>query len=275
MNQPRIVRILASVRLASGRSPGHDYELVHAVVRSSPDSEETRESVLLRRVRDGSSLEEHALEIDVQDLAGFHSNWTRFLTDVLWRRAEAGDDDSHAALKKIQSSGAPAPAAPPAQAPPVISASGGRFGDRAKKSELVFQSSMGSKKASGSPPAPTQPSPLSPEKPDAFAIPEDFQVVGFNLSSPPTVDGILRLLEAQPGCLVVVAQKTVAERAEEYIRRRQSGVVKGEPDSFSPIVVERTKQRIPAAQKKFRSSLAGGLARAAGDLNSAVWIPPL
>jgi hypothetical protein len=274
MNQPRIVRILASVRLASGRSPGHDYELVHAVLKPSPDSEETRESVLLRRVGDGSLADEHALEIDVKDLAGFQSNFTRFVTDLLWRRAEAGDDDSHAALKKIQASNGPAPAAPPAEGPPVISASGGRFGDRAKKSELVFQSSMGSKKASGPPPGSPQAPSLVPEKPDAFAIPEDFQVVGFNLSSPPTVEGILRLLEAQPGFLVVVAQKAVAERAEEYIRRRQSGAV-GEPDSFSPIVVERTKQRIPAAQKQFRSSLAGGIARAVGDLNSAVWIPPL
>jgi len=207
-----------------------------------------------------------------RDLPALHAEWTRFVTDVLWRRAESGDKEAEQALQRIKKEGAPPPAAPAAPAAPHdaedfhISASGGRFGVRTKMGPEI---SAGPRKAVGAPPP--APAPEEPKKP---RLPDEIQVVGFTLSTPPSADGLLKLLQSQPKHLIVVAPAPVAKRAEDFIADLKSGAVKGAPTTFSPIVIRRGAAKGATQAKKLRGELAAGIARLLGDLNSALWILP-
>lgn len=266
---PRIVRVLASVRVPSSHGPDVDYEIVHAVVRLGEDPDATHESVVLRLNVGDTARDDLVAEVLVQDLPAVHATWSRFVTDVLWRRAEVGDAAARAALQKIQAPGAP----PPAAAAPAafeISASGGRHGVRTKLSEGSAPEpaiSAGPRKRTAEPP----PAPAEPEGP---AVPESYEVIGFNLSTPPSPDGLMRALLEHPEALVVVAPMAVAKRADAYLRDLKSGAAKGDPDTFTPIEVPRGSHKNPVAVKKLRAALAGAIARVLGDPNAALWILP-
>lgn len=322
MIPPHIVRVLASVRIPSGHGPDVDYELVHAIVSSGAGHKDQHESVLLRIVVGNAPKNDRSAEILVQDLPAVLAQWERFVTDVLWRRAEAGDTAARAALERIEKSNAPAPiqyVAPPggASSPIVISASGGRFGHQVapppaipvKKEKKVGETapeapiipSVSSSPAdarkvfgqlmqesaptatvpetprpSDSPFATPRPSasPLGGETRSRQFVPDRYQVIGFNLSSPPTADGLMRPLQAATDHLIVVAPMTVAKKAEDFIKELKAGTVRGRPKDFEPIVVRRSLPDGPIPSKKLRAELAGGIARLLGDPNSALWILP-
>ncbi len=263
----RPVRVLASVRVPSSHGPDVDYEIVHVMVRAATG--ETREAVVLRLNVGDAPRDDLPPEILLEDLPAVHAQWTRFVTDVLCRRAEAGDRDAQAALEKVRRQGPP-PAAgpPPAETPFIIAASGGRFGARDKAASASVSPGPRKSAAPSAPPAPPAEEPRKPR------VPDDCQVIGFNLSTPPTADGILRALQAQPESLVVVAPMAVAKKAEDFIRDLKSGAAWGNPTSFSPLVVRRGSSRNPVAVKKLRAELAGAIARMLGDPNSALWILP-
>jgi hypothetical protein len=270
---PHVVRVLASVRVPSGHGPDVDYEIVHAIVSSGPDARVTHESVLLRLAVGPSAKNDRAAEVLVQDLPAVSAQWTRFVTDVLWRRAQAGDADAQAALEKLQKQAAPPPMygvpAAAAPAPIVISASGGRFGPKGANPDAAPIISMGSKKAS----APASPPPAAAEEARRPVVPDQYQVIGFNLSAPPTADGLMRPIQAHPDQLIIVAPMAVARKAEDFVRELKAGSAKGRPTTFAPIVIRR-RDGGPVPHKKLRAELAGGIARMLGDPNSALWILP-
>lgn len=287
MSARRIVRILASVRIPSGHGPDLDYEIVHAMVASEGEGAAAHESVILRFAEGQEALNDVAPEILSSDLPALHAEWTRFVTDVLRRRAQAGDKDAQTAYEKMQRQTAPPSRAAAhgvvsEESPVVISASGGRFGVRTKmtetpKPETAAIVSMGPRRASarvvelsgsGAPPPPPPPEPPKP------VIPSQVEIVDFGLSNPPTVEGLMRLLQAKPEHLIVVAPLAVAKRVEDFIRDTRSGAIKGRPTTFSPIVIHRGGKLSPAAQKKLQTEIAGGIPVLIGDMNSALWILP-
>src|SRR5207249_4562897 len=157
-------------------------------------------------------------------------------------------------------------------APPVIvSASGGRYGVRPKVAESTPANafpavSMGPKRGSAPPP----PEVATPEEPTQPLIPDEVQVIGFNFSMPPSPEGLLDAIQQQPRHLVVVAPAAVAKRAEDYINDLRSGAVRGQPTTFTPIIVRRTSHKGLVPNKKLRAELAAGIVRLLGDLNSAL-----
>jgi hypothetical protein len=276
MNPPRIVRILASVRVPSGHGPDIDYEMVHAVVAPAANPATMHESVFLRLVAGDASRNDLVAEILARDLPAVHLEWTRFVSDVFRRRAQAGDPEAQAALEREQRTAAPRVSATPEAPPVIVSASGGRFGLRTKLSESARADaapgvSMGPKKAPGPAPAPEAPAPDAPKKP---ILPDEIQVIGFTISTPPSAEGLLGTLQRQPRHLVVVAPSSVAKLAEDFIRDLRSGAVRGQPTTFTPIIVRRTSPKGPVPTKKLRAELAAGIARLLGNLNSALWILP-
>lgn len=289
MPLPRIVRVLASVRVPSSYGPDVEYEMVHAVIRPDPDSPATAETVILRFSGTEGMYRGGPAEILAQDLPAVHGQWTRFVFDVFARRAEAGDADAQAALERLQRPAVPGPAAPDAApAAPVISASGGRFGPRAKAPappppEPVPVISAGPKKAparlpeaDAPPTVPFEQAAFAPEKPGPAVpgipeVPKDYQVIGFHLSTPPTAEGLLAHIAAHPHDLIVVAPAAVAAKAETYINEVKSGRVSGPPAAFSIVVVRHPEN---FSYKKLRAELASALLRMLGELNSAVWILP-
>lgn len=268
LTPPRIVRILASVRIPSTHGPDLDYELIHAVIADPDGGGGTHESVLLRMASGEAARNDLAPEILTKDLPAVHAEWSRFLSDVLSRRAEAGDAEARAALDRLQKPAAARPAAAPEHPEFSISASGGRFGLRTKTSEPMAP--MGPRKGAAPPPPPAPP----PDEPKKPKIPDEIQVIGFNLSAPPSADGLMKALEAQPRHLIVVAPAIVATRAEDFIRDLKSGAIHGAPTTFSPIVIRRTSTKGATAAKKLKAELAAGISRLLGDMNSALWIMP-
>jgi hypothetical protein len=276
MNPPRIVRILASVRVPSGHGPDVDYEMVHALVAPPADPTTTHESVFLRLVAGDTTRNDLVAEILARDLPTVNTEWSRFVSDVLRRRAKAGDPEAQAAVEREQRMVAPRVPSTPEGPAVVVSASGGRFGARTKLSEpgpaeAPSGVSMGPKKAPGPAPIPEAPAPEAPKKP---ILPDEIQVIGFTLSAPPTAEGLLGTLQKQPRHLVVVAPSSVARLAEDFIRDLRSGAVRGQPTTFTPIIVRRTSPKGPVPNKKLRAELAASIARLLGDLNSALWILP-
>ena len=266
---PRIVRLLASVRVPSSHGPDVDYEMVHAVVESPADPGATHESVFLRLASGETGRNDLAPEILAADLPALTAQWSRFVADVLWRRSEAGDAGARAALDRIQRPASPpAAAAPEATEVPVISASGGRFGARAQGPAAI---SAGPRKAPAPAPEPAAPVPEEPKKP---LLPDEIQVIGFNFSTPPTAEGLLSALQAQPRHLIVVAPAPIAQLAEDFIADLKSGAVRGQPTTFTPIIVRRSSPKGPVPHRKLRAELAAGIARLLGDLRSALWILP-
>lgn len=276
MNPPRIVRVLASIRVPSGHGPDIDYEMVHAVVAPASDPTTTHESVFLRLVAGDAPRNDLVAEVLARDLPAVNAEWSRFVADVLRRRAQAGDPEAQAAIEREHKAAAP-------EGPQVVvSASGGRFGLRTKLAESLHQEpapapavSMGPKKAPGPAPAP----PVAPAAPAAEEhkkpmLPDEIQVIGFNFSTPPTAEGLVSALQKQPRHLVVVAPAPVAKLAEDFIKDLKSGAVRGQPTTFTPIIVRRSSPKGPVPNKKLRAELAAGIARLLGDLNSALWILP-
>jgi len=277
---PRIVRILASVRLPSSYGPGVEYEMLHAVIRPDTESPATIETVVLRWSGEEGMYRGGAPEILMQDLPAVHAQWIRFVTDVLWRRAQAGDTTAQAALDKIEKHGAPA-ASEAQTAPIVISASGGRFGPRAKMPAPLPPAPVpavaaGPKKAAARPeepvakPAPPAAVPSAPPAP-APRVPRHHQVIAFNLSTPPNAEGLLGHIAAHPQELIAVAPVSIASKVETYLHQLKSGKATGPPSSFSPIVV-----RYPTnfSAKKLRAELATAVIRMLGEMNTSLWIIP-
>ncbi|HXX92628.1 MAG TPA: hypothetical protein VEN81_03285, partial [Planctomycetota bacterium] len=127
MKPPTLVRVLASVRVPSGHGPDVDYELVHAVVASAEDPDTTHESVFLRLVSGDTPRNDLVAEVLAGDLPSVNAEWTRFVSDVLRRRARAGDSQAQAALDRDRRAALP-PAGAAEGSPVIVSASGGRFG---------------------------------------------------------------------------------------------------------------------------------------------------
>jgi hypothetical protein len=258
---PRVVRILASVRVPSGHGQDVDYEIVHALVRPGNDPNATRESILLRLASGETPLTDRPVEILAQDLPAVHAEWNRFVSSVLARRADSGDPAARAALQKLEKADEP-------EEQIVISASGGRFGPKGKAPDApIF--SAGPRKAAAPPPPQPAPEP-APSKP---SFPEDIQVVAFPISSPPGADDLVRLAAAQPKQLVIVAPEPVAHRVRKFVEDMKRGV-QGPPTTFTPVVLRRTLQGRPVVHKALRGQIAAGLARILGDMNSALWILP-
>ncbi len=235
----KILRVLASVRVPSRRG-GADYEITHAEIQRSGPVEQV---VFLRQGEDGL--------IAVEDLAAVHSEWARFVADVLRRHPELGSLD-------------------PAPAGPAIAASGGRHGVRGRMSlpgeaGPEIQISMGPRRRIG--PAPDA-APAGP------AAPESWHVLRFAISDPPSADEIVEAAKAHPRGLVVVAPAPVAARAEAFVSGLKNGSESGLPTSFSALVIERRVSGRPVTHKQLRAELAGALIRISGDLNSVVWILP-
>jgi len=298
---PTIVRVLASVRVPSGHGPEVDYELLHAIVSSGPDAKITHEAVLMRLVVGNTPQNARAFEVLMQDLPAVQAQWTRFVQDVLWRRAQAGDKAAQEALDKMNSSVAhPAPVVymTPGMSPPMgtpaISASGGRFGHEG--GTVPFIPAKKEKQKSGESPPPMQ-TPLMPsmgpkkassavqaglhreeaatqgEQARKSPVPDRYEVIGFSLASPPTADGLLKTLQRDQSQLYVVAPMTIAPKVEEFVAALKSGTVKGRPTTFYPIVIRRDGTG-PVSLKKLRADIAGGIAQMLGDPNSALWIVP-
>ncbi len=276
MNPPRIVRILASIRVPSGHGPDIDYEMIHAVVAPAGDPATTHESVFLRLIAGDAARNDLVAEVLAHDLPAVNAEWARFVADVVRRRAQAGDPEAQAAIEKEHKAAAHVPATPDGPAV-IVSASGGRFGLRTKLAESLHQEaavSMGPKKAPGPSPAEAALAAPAAEERKKPLLPDDIQVIGFNFSTPPTAEGLLSMLQKQPRHLVVVAPSPVAKLAEDFIGDLKSGAVRGQPTTFTPIIVRRSSPKGPVPNKKLRAELAAGIARLLGDLNSALWILP-
>jgi hypothetical protein len=244
--------------------------MVHAIVGSDLEPAAHRESVILRMASVEGPRHDLPVEVLARDLPALNSQWMRFVSDVLWRRAESGDKEAELALQRIHKETPGSPSVPQEMQGPVISASGGRFGPRIKASAPEI--SMGPRKAVSPPPPPATAAPAEEVKKPR--IPEEIQVIGFNLSNPPNADGLLKVLQSQPNHLVVVAPAAVARRAEDFIADLKSGAISGAPTTFSPIVLRRASMKGATTSKKLRAELAAGIARLLGDLNSALWIMP-
>jgi hypothetical protein len=293
VNPPLSLRVMASVRIPSSHGPDTDYEIVQASVSSGPGA--AREAVFIRLVVADVPQGDRVAHILIQDLPAVQLQWTRFVQDVLWRRAQAGDPAAKAALERM-SSGSPAPAAP---AIPVISASGGRFGHGSPSDVPEIQVKKEKKRTplTGEPPRPPPP-PAPPPAPRVERERDPFEVafeevgdgsasparggkpggprhelIGFNISSPPTVDRLLRVIEARPQDGLVVAAMSLVPKVEEFLRRLQAGTAKGRPTEFVPIVLRRGGSGAPA-QKKLKAELTVGLTRILSSLDSVLWIVP-
>ncbi|MBI2930174.1 MAG: hypothetical protein HYY16_00865 [Planctomycetes bacterium] len=294
MNPPQIMRVFASVRIPSSYGPDVDYEIVYAVVNSGADQKATHESVLVRLVV-ANTPQNVIPDILVEDLPAVQAQWTRFVLDVLWRRAQTGDTAAQIALQRLQ----PSPSQPPSgptpsaststSATPVISASGGRFG-KGDGTTPIIPVHKEKKKSEGPPVAPIipgissapgsrkyfgkiieDPQPVGvaapPAEPKKLTI-DRYEVIAFNLSAPPTADVLLRPVQSQSDELIVVAPMALVPKVEEFIKGVQAGTVKGRPTTFNPIVIRR------GDPKKLPAEIAGGIARMLGDPHSALWILP-
>jgi hypothetical protein len=252
----RILRVLASLRI---RTPqGTEYEFVHAEVRPGPEPGSTEEAVLLRR-GDGAGG-----EIRLQDLHAVQPAWSRFVADVLQRRAEAGDAAAREALGRID-----AASASPAFR---ISASGGRHGSRGRVSGAPDPApppaiSAGPRRRIGPPLG-------GPAEPAAPSEPESWHVLRFSISDPPDAEEVLAFAKARPRGLIAVAPAPLAGKAEAFVSDLKEGRASGLPDAFRALVIERRVNGRPVTHKQLQAEIAGALVRASGDLSSVLWILP-
>ena len=275
MNPSQIVRVLASVRVPSSHGPQIDYEIVQAVVRTDTEPPLTRETVLVRLVVGDAPRNDRPAEILIEDLPAVQAHWTRFVQDVLWRRAQAGDKGAQEALQKAE---AAPPKIPDTTPVPQISASGGRFGR--STGDLPFIPVKKEKKRSeplisAGPRGKTLPAPTFEEaafeEPKVPAVPEHYEVIPFNLSSPPSADGLMKPIQARPNHLLVVSPAALAPKVETYLQGVRAGVVEGPPSEFTPIVVRRSASG-SVTNKKLRAQLALGIAQMLGTLDRVLWI---
>jgi hypothetical protein len=274
VNPSQIVRTLASVRIPSSYGPEIDYEIVQAVVRSDADPHLTREAVLFRIVVGDQPRNDRAAEILVQDLPAVQAHWTRFVQDVLWRRAQAGDPGAQTALKT-----APPPPAPPPPEIPQISASGGRFGRStgeapfipAKKEKKRSEPFISAGPRGKALPAPPPYEEAAFEEPKVPVVPEHVEVIRFNLSSPPGADGLMKPIQAKPNHLLIVTPMALAPKVLEYVEAVRSGKAQGPPTEFTPIFVRRSASG-SVTNKKLRSQVAVGIAQMLGTLDRILWI---
>ncbi len=299
MIPPNVVRVLASVRVPSSHGPEVDYELLHAIVNSGPNVKVTHEAILLRLVVGNTPQNSRAFEILMQDVPAVQAQWTRFVQDVLWRRAQAGDQSAQDALDKMNASVShPAPVVyvTPGMSPPMgspaISASGGRHGNDggavpfipAKKEkqrsgepapppQVPLMPSMGPKRASDAVQAGMHRDESQFDAPKKSPVPDHYEVIGFSLAAPPTADGLLKTLQADHSELYVVAPMSIAPKVEEFVVALKEGRVKGRPTNFNPIVIRRDGTG-PVSLKKLRADIAGGIAQMLGETNSVLWILP-
>lgn len=217
------MKVLASLRVHSSRSPDTDYEILHV-------ENDGHQSVVVRLHRGEEIL---PAEIHVDDLAAFGAEWDRFVKEVLRRSGAKGPPISierkppevpYIPVRKVKKTGALSPPAAAAAAAP------------------------------------------APVK-----IPQDHDVIAFQLSTPPTADSVMATVMSQPGHLVVVTPFAAVGKVEDYLASLKTGLVT-EPTTFRPIVVRRPSG--PQSMKKLTTDIAGGISRMLGEPGSVLWILP-
>src|SRR5207247_882022 len=95
--------------------------------------------------------------------------------------------------------------------------------------------------------------------------------IRFNLSAPPTADGLMKPIQARPNHLLVVAPMAIASKVEEYLRGVRAGSVQGPPVDFTPIIIRRSATG-SVTNKKLRAQVTMGIAQMLGTLDRVLWI---
>jgi hypothetical protein len=102
-----------------------------------------------------------------------------------------------------------------------------------------------------------------------------FEIISYNLSSPPSTDAILRVADGAPSKLVVVARFDLVRKVEDYLTKAtEAGGKALSTNEFVTIVVDRDKRKGPSGSSKMKAAIASGLQRMLGMPKAVLWIPP-
>jgi hypothetical protein len=289
--QPHVERVYTSERLGSSHGPDIFYEFVYGRVSLGP-GHPGNDVVLIRMVYGQTAEDAAPAEIHVKDLTEVQERFNDFMDRVRKKIDPAAQPYAGAAPtgaapgSDTASLGRYAPDAPrkkhgqPTPAPFAISS-----GPKKMSLEGAPAISSGPKKGSLGPADAETPSPhygplqglgappgagMEPAQRDA----KSYEIISYNLSSPPSPDSLVRTIEGAPAKLVVVARFDLVRKVEDYLKKATEAGGRALPTSdFSTIVVDREKRK-PGSTGKLKAALAGGLARMLGTPKAVLWIPP-
>ncbi len=293
--QPHVERIYMSERLGTSHGPDIFYEFVFGRVSLGPGH--AGSDVVLIRMVYGQQVEDASpAEIHIKDLTEVQERFNDFMD-----RVRKKIDPAATAYRPGPGLVAPTPA-PPGTEPM------GRYAPGAprkaptgappgQQTPAPFVISMGPKKGSGnvgvgSPstgPA-TRSYPLQgmgtppgtgishdPPSRQGAAAGSDrpFEIISYNLSSPPSTDAILRVSDNAPAKLVVVARFDLVRKVEDYLTKATAAGGKAlQTNEFVTIVVDRDKRKGSGGASKMKAAIASGLQRMLGMPKAVLWIPP-
>ncbi|HEY3225475.1 MAG TPA: hypothetical protein VGK61_00605 [Planctomycetota bacterium] len=270
----RVEKIHNRQRIGSSLDPDLFYEFLHVRMEGGEDI------VVIQMVRGSAPGSALPARIPLKDLKDVEEELILFMDGV---RRRTGDstmtrayftmggkppEEEHAVFR-------PGPAAPAASGPAVAEVGGLAISAGPRKMGFdprMVAAAAGSERGPASTPSMPAPSRGGPAGPPG---PVTYKILGFTLSQPPTVEVVVREIQADMKRLVVVARRELEERVKKYL----DGVIGGNrelserPAEFEAIVIPR-KGGKGTLKHKMGAALAQGIVEVVANPSKVLWIPP-
>jgi len=262
----RIEKIHSSTRIGSNLDANVLYEFLHVRLEGGEDA------VVIQMVSANQPAVAMPPRIPMRDLKEVEEGLLIFMEAVRKKSgdvtslerafftmgAPGGRDEEHAVFRSEPQM--PAGSRPPTTQNEILISSGPRKGYYDPKAAAAAAAATGAGAAAGvrTPPS-NEPVP---------------KVIAFTLAHPPTVDDIVRELQADMKRLVVVTRKEMATKVQAYL----DGVMAGNkeltkrPGEFEAVVVER-KGGKATLKHKMGAALANGILEIVANPTKVLWIP--